>query len=211
MVREWNPGPWRNGIRSGLKIRGRDSGVRVRFPPALFAFLAFLGGRAHAGAECGGPRVRIGCSSMADAISIDQASLAELCRRHHIRRLSLFGSVLRPDFGPESDVDVLVEFEPDHVPGFLALYGIEAELSSLLDGRPVDLSSRLRGNRRGRGLEDRARGGAAAGRSAREGRGPMRGAIYASPGAITTPPGRFRHRKQRQRTRAARLTFSFVG
>ena len=91
---------------------------------------------------------------MAKAISIDGTSLAALCRRHHIRRLSLFGSVLRADFRPDSDVDVLVEFEPDQVPGFLALHGIEAELSKLLGGRQVDLvtKSSLNGRLRDRVL-----------------------------------------------------------
>lgn len=76
---------------------------------------------------------------MAVRISIDRASLAALCRRHHIRRLSLFGSVLRSDFRPDSDVDVLVEFEPGNEPGYLALYQIETELKELLGGRSVDL------------------------------------------------------------------------
>jgi predicted nucleotidyltransferase len=87
-------------------------------------------------------------SSMAKAISIDQTGLAALCRRHHIRRLSLFGSVLRPDFRPDSDVDVLVEFEPGQVPGFLALHEIETELSQLLDERKVDLVTQRSLNRR---------------------------------------------------------------
>lgn len=65
--------------------------------------------------------------------------LAAFCRRNHIRRLSLFGSVLREDFGPESDVDVLVEFAPDHVPGFFRLAALERELSGLLGNRKVDL------------------------------------------------------------------------
>jgi predicted nucleotidyltransferase len=51
-------------------------------------------------------------------LTIDRDALAEYCRRHHIRRLSIFGSALREDFGPESDVDVLVEYEPDHTPGW---------------------------------------------------------------------------------------------
>ncbi len=72
------------------------------------------------------------------AIQLEPRSLAEFCRRRHIRKLSLFGSVLRGDFGPDSDVDVLVEFEPDHVPGF-ALIRMEDELSELLGGRKVDL------------------------------------------------------------------------
>jgi predicted nucleotidyltransferase len=70
-------------------------------------------------------------------IEIDSERVAELCRRHHIRRLALFGSVLRDDFGPESDVDVLVEFEPGHTPGF-AFFGIQEDLAKII-GRPVDL------------------------------------------------------------------------
>jgi hypothetical protein len=66
-------------------------------------------------------------------------ALAEFCRRHHISRLALFGSVLRPDFRPDSDIDVLVEFEPGRTPGF-AFFDIEAELSQLL-GRRVDLNT----------------------------------------------------------------------
>ena len=65
--------------------------------------------------------------------------LASFCRRHHIRRLSLFGSVLREDFTPRSDLDVLVEFEPGHVPG-LEFVRMRDELSQLL-GRPVDLNT----------------------------------------------------------------------
>jgi uncharacterized protein len=72
-------------------------------------------------------------------ISVPQAAIAEFCRRHHIRRLALFGSVIRADFGPNSDVDVLVEFEPDHVPG-LAFFDMQDELSDLL-GRQVDLNT----------------------------------------------------------------------
>jgi predicted nucleotidyltransferase len=66
-------------------------------------------------------------------------ALAAFCRRNHISRLSLFGSVLREDFGPGSDIDVLVEFEPDHVPGFFRLAGLERELLVLLGHRKVDL------------------------------------------------------------------------
>ena len=65
--------------------------------------------------------------------------IAEFCRRHHIRKLALFGSVLRDDFGPGSDLDVLVEFEPDHIPG-LEFFSMEAELSRIL-GRKVDLNT----------------------------------------------------------------------
>jgi len=72
-------------------------------------------------------------------ISLEQAKIHDFCRRHHIRRLALFGSVLRDDFGPSSDVDVLVEFEPGHVPG-LAFFAMERELSEIV-GRKVDLNT----------------------------------------------------------------------
>ena len=65
--------------------------------------------------------------------------IADFCRRHCVRKLSLFGSVLRDDFRPDSDVDVLVEFEPGCTPG-LAFFGMEIELSELL-GRKVDLNT----------------------------------------------------------------------
>jgi uncharacterized protein len=72
-------------------------------------------------------------------LDLDRDQLAAFCRRHHVRRLALFGSVLRDDFGPDSDVDMLVEFEPDHVPGFIALHGLEEELRQLTAGHPVDM------------------------------------------------------------------------
>jgi uncharacterized protein len=71
-------------------------------------------------------------------IFIPEKELAEFCRRNHIRKLSFFGSVLSDAFGPESDVDVLVEFEPGHTPG-LSLIRMQDELSALLGGRKVDL------------------------------------------------------------------------
>ncbi len=70
-------------------------------------------------------------------ISTDQISL--ICQRWHISKLSLFGSVLRNDFTPASDVDVLVEFEPGFTPGFLKLYQLQEELSACLGKRPIDL------------------------------------------------------------------------
>lgn len=76
---------------------------------------------------------------MSPRLPIDRERIAEFCRRHHIRRLALFGSALREDFGPDSDVDVLVEFEPGHVPG-LAFFTMQEELSRLV-GRPVDLNT----------------------------------------------------------------------
>ena len=66
-----------------------------------------------------------------------QTALAVFCRRHHIQKLAFFGSVLRPDFSPHSDIDVLVEFELGCIPGF-AFFAMQDELSALL-GRPVDL------------------------------------------------------------------------
>ena len=71
-------------------------------------------------------------------LSYDTEALAGLCRSHRIRRLALFGSVLKGSDRPDSDVDFLVEFERDAVPGLLGMAEIEAELSALL-GRPVDL------------------------------------------------------------------------
>lgn len=71
-------------------------------------------------------------------IAIPQDKIADFCQRHHIRKLSLFGSVLRDDFRPDSDVDVLVEFEPGHVPGFIRLSRMRLELSEIL-GWDADL------------------------------------------------------------------------
>jgi len=72
-------------------------------------------------------------------VDIPRERLAEFCREHGIRRLALFGSALRADFGPESDVDVLVEFEPGRVPGLLGMARLERELSAFFGGRKVDL------------------------------------------------------------------------
>ena len=72
-------------------------------------------------------------------IAVPQQQIEAFCKRHHICRLSLFGSVLRDDFGPDSDVDVLVEFVPGHTPG-LAFFGMQDELSAIL-GRAVDLNT----------------------------------------------------------------------
>jgi predicted nucleotidyltransferase len=72
-------------------------------------------------------------------IEIPHAEIAAFCHRHHIRKLALFGSVLRDDFRPDSDVDVLVEFEPGQVPGFLGIARLERELAELLGAGKVDL------------------------------------------------------------------------
>ena len=76
---------------------------------------------------------------MTTKIAIPKDEIAAFCRRHHVRRLSLFGSVLRDDFTPDSDVDVLVEFEPGRVPG-LAFFAMEVELGEMLE-RKVELST----------------------------------------------------------------------
>ncbi len=75
---------------------------------------------------------------MALPIEIDHDAVAAFCRRNHIRKLALFGSVLTEHFGPESDVDVLVEFASGHTPGLFSLAGMEEELSGIL-GRKADL------------------------------------------------------------------------
>ncbi|MFZ5865412.1 MAG: nucleotidyltransferase family protein [Thermodesulfobacteriota bacterium] len=72
-------------------------------------------------------------------IDLPRKAIEDFCRRNHIKRLSLFGSVLRGEHGPESDIDFLVEFEQGHIPGYLGLAGMELELSDLLGGRKVDL------------------------------------------------------------------------
>ena len=69
---------------------------------------------------------------------LSQQTLAEFCQQHHIQRLAVFGSVLRNDFREESDIDFLVEFEPNHIPGLIRLAGIESELSERI-GRKADL------------------------------------------------------------------------
>lgn len=71
-------------------------------------------------------------------VDVDREQIAAFCRRHHIRRLAFFGSVLRSDFRAESDVDVLVEFEPGFTPG-LRFIAMERELSALLGGRRIDM------------------------------------------------------------------------
>lgn len=76
---------------------------------------------------------------MKSNIRVSREELVEFCQRNCITKLSFFGSVLREDFDPESDVDVLVEFEPDAVVGFFGLYDVEQELSHILGGRKVDL------------------------------------------------------------------------
>lgn len=75
---------------------------------------------------------------MHPSLPIAPETLAAFCRRHHIRRLSLFGSHLKGTAGPDSDIDLLVEFDPAHIPGLLGIAAMEIELSELW-GRKVDL------------------------------------------------------------------------
>jgi hypothetical protein len=76
---------------------------------------------------------------MKKEISIPKDALARFCRERGIRRLAVYGSALRDDFGPDSDIDLLVEFEPDRIPTLFDIAGMEQELSALLGGRKVDL------------------------------------------------------------------------
>jgi len=72
-------------------------------------------------------------------VELHKEQIASFCRERHIRRLAIFGSALRSDFRPDSDIDLLVEFEPDHIPGLFGIARMERELSALLGGRKVDL------------------------------------------------------------------------
>lgn len=71
-------------------------------------------------------------------IEFPDQQIAAFCRKHGVARLALFGSILRDDFGPDSDVDVLVEFEPNRTPGFFAFAGMQMELAQII-GRRIDL------------------------------------------------------------------------
>ncbi|MCL6614337.1 MAG: nucleotidyltransferase family protein [Firmicutes bacterium] len=73
-------------------------------------------------------------------IEVPKEKIAEFCRKNHVKRLAFFGSVLRDDFGPNSDVDVLVEFEPGAKVGFIKLAEMEMELEEII-GRKVDLNT----------------------------------------------------------------------
>ncbi|MDX1402521.1 MAG: nucleotidyltransferase family protein, partial [Kiloniellales bacterium] len=82
--------------------------------------------------ETSGHRIRI---------PIPQTALRNFCRRHHIQKLSLFGSVLSKEFGPDSDIDVLVEFDPERTPSLFDMVAMQEELSELFNGRAVDLKT----------------------------------------------------------------------
>lgn len=70
---------------------------------------------------------------------VESDRITDFCNRRHIRKLAFFGSLIRGESRPDSDIDVLVEFEPGHVPGFISLAGMELELSEILGGRRVDM------------------------------------------------------------------------
>lgn len=76
---------------------------------------------------------------IAQNIDVSREKIAHFCQSWHITKLSLFGSVLRNDFRSDSDIDVLVEFQPGYIPGFLKLHQIQEELSTLLEKRQIDL------------------------------------------------------------------------
>lgn len=72
-------------------------------------------------------------------IVLPKEQVADFCRHCHIRRLAVFGSALRSDFNEASDIDILVEFEPEHIPGLFGMARMERDLSALLGGQKVDL------------------------------------------------------------------------
>ena len=78
-------------------------------------------------------------NNMLNQIKPEKRKIASYCLKRHIRRLAVFGSALRPDFAPDSDIDLLVEFDPEHIPGLFGISRMERELSALFGGRKVDL------------------------------------------------------------------------
>ena len=89
---------------------------------------------------------------MSAQIAVDRGRLGEICRRYHVRKLAVFGSMLREDFRADSDVDLLIEFDPASRPRMVGMYQLEQELSSLFAGHKVDLVNPKYLNRR---LRDR--------------------------------------------------------
>lgn len=72
-------------------------------------------------------------------IPIPYKEIAAFCRKYHIRSLALFGSILREDFTPESDIDILIEFEEGKTPGFFTILTMEEELSDIFGGKKIDI------------------------------------------------------------------------
>jgi len=106
--------------------------------PELAAIVAKLSGPPI---PSGAVAERQGAYIVGGRIRVSRQSLAALCRRHYVTRLSLFGSATRSDFSPESDVDVLVEFEPGRAPGMGGVVELRDDLSRLFDGRRVDIAT----------------------------------------------------------------------
>ena len=76
---------------------------------------------------------------MENKIKLSKDKIARFCQENNIIKLSLFGSVLRNDFNENSDIDILVEFDKNHIPGFIRLANIQNNLSKLLGGREIDI------------------------------------------------------------------------
>jgi predicted nucleotidyltransferase len=113
------------GHLSSLAVDPRDGAPRQQPPPPLTDASSVSRVRQHDGVK------------LRPGLSLDDAFLAAFASAHGIRRLALYGSALRDDFGPGSDIDLLVEFRPEHMPGLLHLAQMELELEEAL-GRPVE-------------------------------------------------------------------------
>ncbi len=85
---------------------------------------------------------------MSTRLPLDRQRLAKVCRSYYVRRLALFGSALREDFRPDSDVDLLIEFDPDRRPGMVGLHQLGEELSGVFGGHRIDLVNPRYLNRR---------------------------------------------------------------
>ena len=117
----------------------KTTGTRREATMTICAFLNQGGGQVLFGVTRDGKKSEE--ITMNSQLSIPKEDLATFCQGRGIKRLAVFGSALREDFGPESDIDVLVEFEPGRVPGLFGLAGMELELSDMF-GRDVDLVTR---------------------------------------------------------------------
>ncbi|MFW6304318.1 MAG: nucleotidyltransferase family protein [Candidatus Saliniplasma sp.] len=85
-------------------------------------------------------KVKLGSNKeLRELIEKNEERIIEFCKENHIKEISLFGSALRSDFTPDSDIDILVKFEGSHIPGYFDLIRMEEELSSILGQRKVDL------------------------------------------------------------------------
>ena len=116
----------------------------IRIPGPFHGRPLFVPGCKGRLASCGALRdTALGMSTNGSHLQLPPARVAEFCQRHHIRKLAVFGSALHGDARPDSELDVLVEFEAGHVPGLFRLAGMELELSALLGGRKVDLNTPL--------------------------------------------------------------------